>query len=227
MARRRSRLTPTYLFDPRLGSTGRYVDARTGRIVPAATVNAALELQIDDARDRATAIATQLANSEISLADYQTAMAQEMKIVNTHSAALAKGGWANMSQADWGAVGRISRDQYAELEKFAVAISEGRIKLRRLDGGINGQFLRISDQFAQGGIQTFWEMKRREAEFSGATHEQRVLDKAAQHCDCCVGQAGHWEPIGTLKHIGDCTCAKNCRCEKIFGQEIDGEVMEV
>lgn len=223
MARRRSRLTPPFQFDPRLGVTGRYTEASTGRIVSVNVVNQALELQIDDARQSVNFIARRLANAEISLAEYQVAMAQEMKVVNTISGALAKGGWANMSQADWGAIGRISRDQYAKLEDFAVSISEGKTRLRRLDGEINGQFLRISDQFAQGGIQTNSQMQRREAETRGNTHEIRVLESSADHCDCCVDEAGHAEVIGTLERIGDCDCANNCRCHFEFGVVVDGK----
>lgn len=227
MARRKSRLTPPFAFDPRLGSTGRYVDVSSGQMVPAQMVNDALEFQIKDAQQNVNAIAKQLANAEISLAEYQVAMAQEMKTVNTISGALAKGGWANMSQADWGAVGRISRDQYKALEDFAVSISKGKTKLRRLDGEINGQFLRISDQFAQGGVQTHSQMERRTAAASGATHERRVLDPGAEHCECCKGQAGHWEPIGALRKIGDCDCANNCRCHFIYGREVDGKIEEI
>ena len=153
-------------------------------------------------------------------------MMQEMKIINTQSAALAKGGWGNMTQADWGAVGRISREQYEALNVYAKGVADGKIKLRRLDGEINGQFLRTSDQFMQGSVETFNEMQRREAATRGHTHEMRVLDSAAQHCDCCIGEAGHAETIGTLKRIGNCDCSNNCRCHFVFGSIVDGGFVE-
>ncbi len=227
MARRKSSLTPQYQFDPRLGSTGRYVNKSTGKIVSQAFVDSVMEGHIDTARQNANAIAENLAEGRISLADYQRLMMEQMKIVNTQSAALAKGGWANMTQGDWGSNGRISRQQYEDLDKYCAGIESGKIKLRRLDGEINGSFLRTSDQFAQGGVQTYNEVLRREAKVRGYTHEQRVLDTAAKHCHCCVDEADHWEPIGTLSRIGTCTCANNCRCKFIFGVELDGSIERV
>ncbi len=228
MARRKSSITPQFEFDPRLGSVGRYTDKATGRVVSKATVDSALESQINDARLRGNKIATRLANGKISLSEYQTSMMHQMKLINTQSAALAKGGWAQMTQGDWGAVGNLSREQYDGLNRYAEGIASGKVKLRRLDGEINGQFLRTSDQFTQGGAQMFNEMKRREAGINGFTHEMRVLDSAAQHCDCCIGEAGHWEPLGTLTKIGNCTCSKNCRCHFEFGTiQADGSIVTV
>ena len=227
MTRRRIRSITKVAFDPRLGAAGRYVNLTTGRMIPQSVVNQALELQIKDAQTAIGVISRRLAEDKISLAQWQTAMAKEVKIVCTHAAALAKGGWANMSQADWGAVGRLTRDEYKRLQDFAVSIANGKVKLLRLDGEVNGQFLRQADQFAQSGVGTFNDMSRREASAGGATHEQRVLDTAAQHCDCCIGEAGHWELIGTLKKIGNCDCHNNCRCHFIFGREVDGEIVEI
>jgi hypothetical protein len=217
LARRRESITaPNVGFDPRLGGTGRYVNLATGKIIKQPVELDALEAQIDKSRGNIERIGRQLANSEISLADWQLQTRTQMKLIHTQSAALAKGGWAQMSQADWGAVGRISRDEYMRLEKVAVSISKGDIKLRRLDGEINGQFLRISDQFGQAGYSTYEQIERRTANQNGLTEERRVLDPGAQHCDCCIGQADRWVPVGTLKPIGACTCVHNCRCEFEF-----------
>lgn len=224
MARRRFSGTPDIAFDPRLGGTGRYVDRRTGRIVSQSFVDDALELQIQAAQKSINGISRQLANSEITLAEWQLAMRDQMKTIHTISGALSKGGWGNMSQADWGAVGRISRIQYAKLEDVAVKIFDGKIRLRNLSGDVNGTFLRIADLFGQGGIQTRSQMERRIAVQNGAELERRVLDARAQHCDCCIEQAGlGWQPVGTLEPIGNCTCDNNCRCHFEYGQEVSGE----
>ena len=69
-------------------------------------------------------------------------------------------------------------------------------------------------------------MLRREAAIR-ATHEKRILDPGAQHCQCCIGQAGRWELIGTLLKIGGCDCANNCRCRFVFGREVDGEIVKI
>lgn len=226
--RRRSRLTPNIGFDPRLGATGRYVNLTTGRIVSAEFVANAHEVQIGVARQKVRAISEQLARQEITLADWQTQMAREIKTIHTQSAALAKGGWAQMTPSDWGAVGRITRDQYQFLENFAKDIFTGDQKLTNLAGQINGNFLRRSDLYAQAGAGTKSQMERREAGQRGLEFERRVLDERAQHCKCCPVQAGRgWQPLGTLVPIGGCDCSNNCRCHFEYGQEIDGQIVRI
>jgi hypothetical protein len=228
LARRKSRLTKNIVFDPRLGSTGRYVDASTGRFVSAGTVQDALEEQITVATEKMQTIARALANQEISIAEWQVATRREMKLIHTQAAALSKGGWAQMSQADWGAVGRVSRNQYELLEKFAIQIETGEQKLRNLAGEVNGQFLRRVDLYAQAGNGTREQMNRRTAEQNGHTHEMRVLDPQAQHCDCCLAEAGRWELVGTLKPLGACDCRSRDRCHFEFGRELpDGTIERI
>ncbi len=230
MAKRRtSKLTQNIVFDPKLGSTGRYVDVGTGRFVSAATVQEAMEAQITVATQKMQTIAQSLANQEITIAEWQIATRREMKIIHTQAAALSKGGWAQMSQADWGAVGRVARNQYELLEKFAVDIETGKQKLRNLAGEVNGQFLRRVDLYAQAGNGTKEQMNRRTAEQNGRTHEMRVLDPAAQHCDCCLAESGKgWQPIGSLKPLGACDCRSRDRCHFEFGREQpDGSIVKV
>ena len=91
-----STLTPQYEWNPALGSTGRYIDTVTKQAVPFSVVTDALELQIIDARNQMNIIGLQLANGEISIAEAQLLGMNEIKIVNTVSASLAKGGWAKI-----------------------------------------------------------------------------------------------------------------------------------
>ena len=56
-----------------------------------------------------------LRNGRISPRDWQTGMRGEIKRVHLNGAAAAKGGWAHLSPADYGWVGRIVRGQYEYL----------------------------------------------------------------------------------------------------------------
>lgn len=218
MARRTSKLTPNIVFDPRLGSTGRYVDTRLNRIVPAQFVQDQLEKQIAVAGEKMGALSAQLAEGNISLASWRNQMAAQMKTIHTQSAALAKGGWAQMTQSDWGAVGRIARDNYAKLNQFALDIQSGKQKLLNLAGKVNGNLLRRTDLYAHSGNAVKSQMERRTAEQGGLTHEKRVLDPAAQHCQCCLRHAGTWQPIGSLPPLGACDCNQRDRCHFIYGR---------
>lgn len=214
--RRGSRLTPEYQFDSRLGGTGRYVEKSSGRIVSQAKVSEAMEAQITASRKVIGQTSTQLARGEISLAQWQTTMRDSMKTIHTQSAALAKGGWAQMSQADWGATGQISANQYHYLQRFAGQIESGKQQLLNVAGEPSGQFLQRADLYAQAGNSTYHKMNDRNAGQNGLTEEMRELDPQAKHCDCCLEQAGHWEPLGTLTEIGGCTCSQRCRCRKVY-----------
>ena len=216
MPRIKSTLTPQYEFDPRLGTTGRYVDKSTGRIVPRELVTDAMEMQISDSRQKINSLSRQLANGEISISEWQLAMRNNIRVIHSQAAALAKGGWAQMSQSDWGAVGPLSAKQYFYLQRFALQIEEGKQKLLNVQGEINGQFMRRADLYGQAGNATYHKMEDRTALQSGLTEEMRILDPLAVHCDCCIDQAGHWEPIGTLIEIGGCTCSQKCRCDKEY-----------
>ena len=228
MARRGSTLTPTLEFDPRLGTTGRYVNAQTGKMIPKQVIQDQLEKQIEIARRQMTNISADFANGEMSLATWRNQMAERMKIIHTQSAALSRGGWAQMTQSDWGAVGRISRDQYKFLDQFALDIQSGKQPLHRLDGELNGNFMRRVKLYADAGNSTKSEMERRQAKINQLTHEMRVLDPSAEHCQCCLLNAEKWALIGTLPKLGACECSTNDRCHFIFGRRNEaGEIVEV
>lgn len=202
---RQSELTPGYRFNPRAGTTGRYIDKR-GRFVSQKVITTELERVTVGAKDEMIGLSKRLQAGEISLADWQLGMRDRIKAIHNAQAAIAKGGWAQMSQADWGAVGQMTKRQYAFLQKFAVDIEQGKQVL-------NGNFLRRAGMYADAGRGTGQDMRRREAANNGYTEEQRVLNPA-DHCSDCVEYAGlGWQPIGTLPRIGDSVCRTNCRCE--------------
>jgi len=217
LARRRSSLTPQYEFDPRLGSTGRYVNKGTGKIVKASTVLSAMETQISQSQAAVTNVSEQLAGGEIGLSEWQVAMRGQLTIIHTQTAALAKGGWASMAPADWGAVGQITAKQSFYLQRFAQQIQSGKQSLTNLAGKTSGQFLRRADLYAQAGNGTYHKMNDRIARQKGLSEERRILDSQANHCTCCEGEAARgWQPIGSLVEIGGCTCNQKCRCSKEY-----------
>jgi hypothetical protein len=150
---------------------------------------------------------------EISLAEWQLAMEQEIKIIHTASAASARGGWAQMTQADWGWVGQRVRAQYAYLDRFTRQIAGGQ---QRLDG----RALMRARMYAQAARATFQEMRRRYARiYKDGVTEERVLKPNAEHCEggdnrpgCVELAALGRQPIGTLPPIGAAQCLTFCLC---------------
>ncbi len=223
-----NRLTPQFSWDSRLRPHGGYRDSR-GRIVRQVVVLEALESVIETTRREMQTISRSLADGEITLAQWQLGMRDRIRTVHIASAALAKGGWAQMSAADWGFVGSQIKAQLRFLRKFALEIESGKASLHRLDGAINGNFLQRVDLYGNSGITTYHNVRRREARAAGYNREARRLDpNVKQHCACCVSQARRgYQPIGILIPIGGCECTTKCRCRFVFGKEIKGKIIEV
>ena len=194
-------------------NAGRYI-SNTGRFISADNVRIAYEGAITNSRARIRALSESLQNSGISLADWQTQMIDEIRIVNNMGAALARGGWAEMSQSDWGFVGSVTRRQYDFLSQFALDIENGL--------PLDGRFLQRADLYGSSYRGTLNDMKRRMETSRGRDEERRVLG-VADHCQSaggltgCVELAGQgWQPINSLPRIGTSPCRTNCQCHFEF-----------
>lgn len=218
MTLRFSRLTPEYRWNER---AKRYI-APDGRFVSQEAVRGALERVIDKSMERVDKMSKDLVAGDISLADWQTQMAGEIKTLHLAAAAAARGGWAQMSQADFGYAGALIKKQYRFLQNFANEVASGKQKL-------NLALVRRARMYAQAGRGTNEQMRTRIMETSGFTEEQRVLG-VADHChgnsSGCIEQAAiGWLPIGQHRPIGDSICLSACHCHKEYRNAL-GEVSE-
>lgn len=207
---------------------GRYTDLATGRFVKFSDVRDSLESVMDASGENMNNLTNQLIAEQISLEQWQIGMMEEIKTAHTAAAAAANGGWAQMSQADWGATGRLIRDQYDFLRNFAAEIASGK---QRLDGTARVR----TDLYADAARGTFEETRRRyERLKNGMEEEARELGEA-DHCSsdddptgeregCLELAALSWQPIGTLPRIGNSVCITRCHCRFIFRKRgPDGE----
>lgn len=189
----------------------RYIDLTTGRFVSRALVAQELEKVITASGNNIQAVSQSLIDGSISLPEWQLAMEREIKLIHTASGAVARGGWSQMSQTDWGFVGAQIKKQYQWLDNFAVDIARGKQKL-------DGRLLNRARLYAQSGRGTFEEMRRRMARNKGMTRERRLL-APAEHCRGCIEQAAmSWQSIGTLDPIGAEECRTNCVCRFEYQQ---------
>jgi HPt (histidine-containing phosphotransfer) domain-containing protein len=172
-------------------------------------VRAALDEAIDSAQDDVRALTQQLVDGDISLARWQQSMAQAVKDAHLNAGALTKGGFDNLSQADFGQIGGRIRDELEYLRGFAQDIENG---AQRLDGTA----LRRSEMYMGKARKTHHKLHRKEMQKIGYNQERNVLG-VAEHCEECValtnrGDADGWVPNGTLTPIGDRICLSNCKC---------------
>lgn len=194
-------LTPDYVWDD---VALRYRDVASGRFVSAETVRTVVDHVVAGSAVEIERLALRVSTGAMPIAEWQSQMAQTLRLLHTGQAAAAAGGWANMTQADWGRVGAELRAQYRWLEGFAQDIETGRVS--------GGAILTRASMYADAARGTYEQTRRAIMRRNGAREERRVLGKA-DHCDCCIGEAGRgWQPIGTLIRIGGCTCIVNCKC---------------
>jgi hypothetical protein len=185
----------------------RYYSITSGQFVSRETVAEGLQSMMDVSALRMNALTQNLIDNKITLANWQTGMMTEIKNTNVASAALANGGWANMTQSDWGATGQLIREQYDYLRNYAKEIADG-------TQALDGRALVRSDLYADAANGTFWEMDKRSMIADGYDMARRVLEvKDDGNCDGCLEAAAEgWLPIDDVLPIGDAECMTRCRC---------------
>lgn len=186
---------------------GRYIGP-DGRFVSFAKVREYLDQVLDSNEAKITTLARNLREGRVSLAEWQVGMRDALKDIHVASGALARGGWAQMSPADYGRVGAELKFQYEKLRQFALQIEKGLL--------LDGRFLRRTKLYAQSGRVSYTAALRQEMLVRGFKEERSVLAKA-DHCAECVQEAAKgWVPIGDLINIGERICRSNCRCHLEF-----------
>lgn len=206
-ARSRSRIPSDprsrYSFDR---VSNRYRDAH-GRYVSAQTIRHDLDDAIKGSNAEITALSERLRTRKISVDEWQMGMRQAVKETQLYGAASARGGWAQMSPADYGAVGRRVKDQYAYLDRFAADIRDGL--------PLDGQFLSRARLYGSASRAAFETVQRDEMALRGMTEERNLLHPA-EHCELCITETERgWVQIGDLIPIGERTCgvADHCTTE--------------
>lgn len=203
-----------YRWNPELGVTGRYID-RNGQIVKQEIITDQLEKVIVGVQSDMIGLALDLQDGKINVQQWYDTFKSQIKIMHGVSSSLAKGGWAQMGDADWQLTKDITENQISFLNNFATGIDDGTVKL-------DGNFLRRVNQYVAASRSTGEEIKRLSM-VGKATHEKRVLGPA-DHCHTDEGLEGcwelfkrGWELLGTLPPIGVSPCRQNCHCHFVYG----------
>lgn len=210
-------LTPEYLWNE---AAAQYIDKSTGRFVGRQVIRVQLDKVVDASGEAMRGLSQQLRDGAIDLADWQMGMMQQIKITHLAGAAMQRGGWQQMTQADFGRVGQIVRREYGFLRDFAEQIASGKQKL-------DGNVLRRSTQFGQAGRETYYQFWGLEGDRRGFDEERSILNPA-DHCSECVEQdAKGFQPRGQMVPIGQRICRKNCRCSQELRNSQTGETVRV
>lgn len=210
-------LTPDFLWNER---AAQYIDRSSGRFVSRQVIRDQLDKVMDASSKTMQAVSQQLRQGDISLAEWQTEMMQQIKTTHLAGAAMQRGGWQQMSQADFGRVGRIVRDEYNFLRNFAEQIASGKQKL-------DGTLQRRAAQYGQAGRETYYQFWGQDGDRRGFDEERSILNPA-DHCKECISEdAKGFRPRGQMIPIGQRTCRSNCRCDVELRNSQTGETIRV
>jgi hypothetical protein len=208
-------LTPRYRYNT---DAGRYTTLN-GKFVSQIKVVRAVARQITATEKRMLGLSEQLKNEEIDLQTWRNGMLSELKTLHLANAAAAKGGWAQMTPADYGRVGGKLARQYEYLNRFASQIQYGTQPL-------DGRFTQRVKMYAGAARDTYQSTRDEVADALAFDEERNVLGNA-EHCDECVDETGKgWVPIGSLKPIGGRLCKTNCKCRKRYRNSKTGKTFE-
>ncbi len=195
--------------------TRQYIDQR-GRFVGRAVIRQQLDRAIDRSADRMVGLAQQLRDGAITLADWQVSMMKEIKAVNIAGALLERGGWFQMTTADFGRVGRIIRGEYEFLRNFAQQLASGKQKP-------DGTVIRRARAYAGAARSTYYRFVQNAWAAKGFDLERSILTPA-DHCDDCVAEDKRgYQPIGEVTPVGSRQCLTNCRCRMGYKSSATGE----
>ena len=210
-------LTPQYLWNE---AAHNYIDRKTGRFVSRQAVRDQLDNVIDASSQVMRAVSQQLRDGDISLAEWQTQMMQQIKTTHLASGVMQRGGWQQMTQADFGRVGQIVRREYGFLRALAGDIASGKQKL-------DGTLARRAALYGQQGRPTslaFWDSTAAQRGFD----EERSVLQPAEHCTECISEdAKGFQPLGQMIPIGSRICRSNDRWLKEFRNSQTGETLRV
>lgn len=160
--------------------------------------------------ERVRALSEQLVAGDAALPAWRATMAEALKAAHLEGAAVARGGWAQLSDADFQWVGQRVRAEIGYLQQFEDGLASGLIPL---DGNVAAR----AEMYVEQGRATQREMERRMAIGRGVTQERNVLGGSSRPCGECPSLSSlGWVPAGTLPAVGARQCLSRCRCHLNF-----------
>jgi len=197
---------PGYTYNP---DTQRYRNLNTGRFVARREITNLLDAQVSSAESRLHELATAYHEGRIAPSVWVEQMRTEVRRLEIQQISLAKGGFDQLSQRDFGRAGASLREQYARIIGTAQDVQDGKVTLPQLLNRIDG--------YVGEGRKLYYQTQRDNAGTGDAdmtTIARRRLDPAAAHCPQCPEYYDRgWVMAGEVVAPGEsCQCGSHCRC---------------
>lgn len=169
-------------------------------------------------REGTQALAADLASGAKSVQEFDVAFRREIKTAYIDQYVLGKGGRGNMTQADWGRVGQMVREQYIFARDFARDIADGKLSEAQIAQRASLYFDSSTQAFERGRAASHGDLQLPEYPADGSQQcRSRCkcrwdiketddawectwrLNAAAEHCESCRDNAAKWQPLVVLK----------------------------
>jgi hypothetical protein len=203
---------PKSYFDP---STGRYELVGEGPVSLERLM--AIELSsLSGSKGATDNLAALVANKSITASQWQALMREEIKQEYIRQYILGRGGLSAMTQADWGRIGAMVREQYRYLRGFAAEVAAGNLT--------ETQIAWRAEMYSNSAKEAFEKARGMVMRKAGFDQEKWALG-IAEHCKDCEDFASQgWKPIGYFPFPGEgkTRCLTKCRCTKLYYNSVTG-----
>jgi hypothetical protein len=116
-----------WLYDSRLRGSG-YRDADTGRLISKSAAAEMRDRFIDGQKARIDGLTDKLVDGKINIQQWTLEPRKTLAKTYAGEYAASKGGFANVTQAEWGKLGaQLKNEQYTRLDKLAQDIADGKL----------------------------------------------------------------------------------------------------
>jgi len=184
-------------------SAKRYRDTTTGRFISQRKAVTLRDYFIEARKSDMDGLTRQLLEHNITVQQWVLEMRQQVKDTYIAEYMLARGGRNNMTQADWGRLGGMLRDQYGYVNRFAQDIDAGKVS--------GGQIQTRARMYVDSATQAF---ERAKTESLGVPRlpqypgDGQTVCRANCQCHLDIADADdHWEVtwvLGEAEHCPDC-----------------------
>jgi len=182
----------------------RWTDLNTGRFVSNQSVTDEMRRHQQATFGALDSMTQNLYSGNITLEQWQTGVAQELKQAHLAQSMFANGGKHNMTSVEYGRVGGTLADEYRYLNNFAQGIANGTISEAQAQARIR--------QYGKATQQSYWR------EYSQAREGKQVnwIVNPGENCtDCLDMESGNPHDAKTLDKFpgsGQTQCRGNCNC---------------
>ncbi|MBE9478879.1 MAG: hypothetical protein IMY80_02855 [Chloroflexi bacterium] len=194
----------------------RYVNS-AGTVFPQAQLRMMMTESIKLSSEYLNNISNQYTNGNITRTQFIDGMRRELKNEYIRQYMLGRGGYEQMTYADWGSVGGDLASQYRYIDGFADDLLAGDLT--------PGQIETRSGMYSNSAREAYSKGKDKVMRAWGADEESWYTTSGNSCVDCLDNEAAGWQEIGYFSFPGDGStiCLTACRCGKSYRNSVSGE----